>query len=81
VKEFAVYTLARFGIFVGCYVAVLGLVAAVAGRDAASGIWPLLVAVLGSAVISVYALRGMRERFTHRVYARADRIATNNRRD
>ena len=80
-KEFALYTVARLGIFVGCYLLVLALVAAVAGRDSASGIWPLIVAVLVSAVVSAYALRGLRERFTARVHARADRMAANGRRD
>ena len=81
VKEFALYTVARLGIFVGCYTVVLAVIAAVAGRDAASGIWPLIVAVLVSAVVSAYALRGLRERVTARVHARADRMATTDRRD
>jgi membrane protein implicated in regulation of membrane protease activity len=81
VKEFALYTAARLGIFVGCYAVVLGLLALVAGRDATSGIWPLVVAVLMSAVISAYALRGLRDRFTARVHARADRMVTNQPRD
>jgi hypothetical protein len=81
VKEFALYTTARLGIFVGCYAVVLGLLALGGGRDAAAGIWPLVAAVLISAVVSAYALRGLRERFTARVHARADRIVANGRRD
>ena len=80
-KEFALYTTARLGIFVGCYAVVLGLLALVGGRDAAAGIWPLVAAVLISAVVSAYALRGLRDRFTARVHARADRIVANGRRD
>ena len=80
-KEFALYTTARLGIFVGCYAVVLGLAALVGGSDAASGIWPLLVAVLLSAVVSAYALRGLRERFAARVHSRADRVVANGRRD
>ncbi len=80
-KEFALYTVARLGLFVACYAVVLALVAMVAGRDAASGIWPLIVAVLVSAVVSVYALRGLRERVTARVYERADRMAGSSRQD
>jgi len=79
VKEFALYTVARLGLFVACYAVVLALVAGVAGRDAASGIWPLVVAVAVSAVVSAYALRGLRQRVTARVYERADRIAANPR--
>jgi NhaP-type Na+/H+ and K+/H+ antiporter len=81
VKEFARYTAARLGVFVGCYAAVLAVVALVAGRDAAAGIWPLVVAVLLSVAVSGYALRGLRDRFAARVEARADRIVTNSRRD
>ena len=80
-KEFAVYTGARLAVFVGCYAVVLGLAALVGGRDAAIGPWPLVVAVVLSAAVSAYALRGLRERFTAQVHARADRIVTNGRRD
>ena len=78
-KEFALYTAARFGIFLGCYGVVLAVVALVAGWEAASGIWPLVVAVLGSAVVAAYALRGMRERMTASVHARADRMVAARR--
>ena len=80
-KEFALYTAARLGVFVGCYAVVLGLVTLVGGRSAASGLWPLVVAVLVSAVVSAYALRGLRDRFSARVQSRADRIVTNGRTD
>ena len=78
-KEFALYTVARLGIFVACYAALLVLVAAAAGREEAGELWLLIVAVLVSAVISAYALRGMRERFAARVHARADRLVANGR--
>ena len=78
-KEFALYSAARFAIFIGCYGVVLALVAVTAGREAATGLWPLLVAVVVSAVVAAYALRGMRERFTARVHARADRMVAANR--
>ena len=39
------------------------------------------LAVLVSAVISAYALRGLRERFTARVHARADRMVADGRRE
>ena len=78
-KEFALYSAARFGIFLGCYGVVLAVVAVAAGREAATGLWPLLVAVVVSAVVAAYALRGMRERVTARVHARADRIVAAQR--
>ncbi len=80
-KEFVVYTAARLGVFVACYAAVLGIAALVGGRDAASGLWPLVIAVLVSGVVSAVALRGLRERVTARVHARADRIVTSGRPD
>ena len=80
-KEFALYTAARLGVFVACYAVVLGLVALVGGRDAASGIWPLVVAVLVSAVVSAYVLRGLRDRLTAQIHARAHRMAAGGRRD
>ena len=76
-----VYTAARLGVFVACYAAVLGVVALVGGRDAASGLWPLVVAVVVSGLVSAVALRGLRERVTARVHARADRIVANGRSD
>jgi hypothetical protein len=81
VKEFAVYTAARLGVFVGCYAVVLAVAALVGGRDAALGLWPLVVAVLLSAAVSAYALRGLRDRFAANVQARAERIVTNANRD
>jgi len=81
VKEFVLYTTARLGVFVACYAAVLGLAALAGGREAASGIWPLVVAVLASAVLSAYLLSGLRDRLTARVHARADRVVANARRD
>ena len=78
-KEFALYTAARLGIFVGCYAVVLGLLVLVAGRDAAAGIWPLVAAVLVSAVVSAHVLRGLRQRVTERVHARADRMVAGGR--
>ena len=80
-KEFVVYTAARLAVFVACYAAVLAVTALVAGRDAASGLWPLVVAVVVSGVVSAVALRGLREAVTARVHARADRIVTNGRQD
>ncbi len=80
-KEFVLYTTARLGVFVACYAVVLGLAAVVGGREAATGVWPIVVAVLASAVVSAYLLRGLRDRFTARVHARADRVMANSLRD
>jgi hypothetical protein len=74
VKEFALYTAARLGVFLACYAVVLGLVTLLGGRDQAAGVLPLVVAVRASAALSTYLLRGLRDRFAARVQARADRI-------
>jgi hypothetical protein len=71
VKEFAVYTLARLGVFVASYAVVVGVYMLVAGTDHVPVLWPFLAAIVISAVASYYLLRGPRERFARRVEARA----------
>jgi hypothetical protein len=75
VKEFAFYTLARLGLFVGSYAVVAGLYVLATGADRLPVLWPLLVAAVISAVGSYYLLRGPRERFAAKVEARADRAS------
>ena len=71
-KEFAVYTLARIGLFVASYLVVTGLFLAF-GRT--SVLLQLLLAAVVSAVASYYLLQGPRQRFAARVDARAANIA------
>jgi Protein of unknown function (DUF4229) len=68
VKEFAVYTLARIGLFVASALVLLGLFRLL-GSD--SLLLPLLLAAVVSGLASYYLLRGQRERFAARVEARA----------
>ena len=68
-KEFAVYTLARFGVFLASYAVVAGLWLLVAGELPL--FLPLLVAVVVSGIASVYLLRGLRARFAAVVERRA----------
>lgn len=70
-KEFAVYTLARLGVFVASYAVVIGIYLLVAGTQHVPVFWPLLVALVISSVVSVYLLRGLRERFAAKVQERA----------
>jgi hypothetical protein len=75
VKDFALYTLARFGIF-----AVLLVVAMVGfwlanGREGVWIVWPVLVAAITSTFVSAYALRGMRDKVAVGVRSRADRMS------
>jgi predicted Co/Zn/Cd cation transporter (cation efflux family) len=72
VKEFAVYTLARLGLFIASYALVVGVYLLVTGGDDVPLIWPFLVAVVISAVASIYLLRGQRERFAQVVQRRAE---------
>jgi hypothetical protein len=75
VKEFAVYTLARIGLFVAAYVVILGGYVLVSGTDSAPLLWPLIAAAVVSAVASYYLLKGPRERFAAKVETRAQNAA------
>jgi hypothetical protein len=71
VREFAVYTLARIGLFVASYAVVAGAWMLLTGRDAGPILGPFLVAAVLSAVASYYLLQGPRSRFAARVEKRA----------
>ena len=73
-KEFVLYTGARFGIFFLAYAAIIGLHQAVAGGPVPR-LWPLVLAVVLSSLISFVLLRGLRDRLAASVQARASRIA------
>ena len=68
-KEFAVYTLARIGLFLASWAVFAGLATVVLGSPYV--VWTLLAAAVVSAVASYYLLKGPRERFAARVDARA----------
>jgi len=72
VKEFVVYTAARLGVFVATYAVVAGVYLLVTGSDTLPVLWPLLLAAVISAVVSVFLLKGMRERFAAVVQRRAE---------
>jgi hypothetical protein len=71
VKDFAIYTLARIGLFVASYAVIAGVWMLASGSSAVPILWPLLLAAVVSAVASFYLLRGPRARFAARVDARA----------
>jgi mannitol-specific phosphotransferase system IIBC component len=76
VKEFAVYTAARLGIFLLSYALVIGIYLLVSDeREEIPLIWPFLVAVVISAIASVYLLRAQRERFALAIHERAQRAS------
>ncbi len=74
VKEFAVYTAARFGIFALIYGLVVAGYLLVAGAPVPL-LWPLLLAAVLSTVASTYLLRNMRARFQAQVQQRAARMS------
>lgn len=77
VKEFLVYTAARFGVFIVAFVVVLGLWILVAGTPVPL-LWPLIIAAVLSAFASTYLLRGMRDRFAASLQERGQRAARRN---
>jgi len=73
VREFAVYTLWRLGLFVATYALVVGAYALLREGEVfpmAFG-WPLLAALIVSSIASIYLLTGQRERFAAVVERRA----------
>lgn len=74
VKEFAVYTALRMGLFVVCYAVLGGLYLLIFGSRGVL-VWPFLLALVVSSVLSVTVLRRQREAFAMRVQQRADRAA------
>lgn len=72
VKEFAIYTAARIGLFVVTYAIVVGVYLVVSGGDQVPLFWPFLVAILISAIASAYLLRRQREKFALAIQRRAE---------
>lgn len=73
-KEFAVYTALRLGLFVACYAVVGGLYLLLFGNQGLV-LWPFLLAVIISSVLSVRLLRRQREAFALRVQQRAEQAS------
>jgi predicted Co/Zn/Cd cation transporter (cation efflux family) len=71
VKEFVIYTLSRLGLFVASYAVVVGIYLLVTGGHSVPLLWPFLVAVVMSAIGSLYLLKGQRARFAAVVERRA----------
>ena len=74
-KEFVIYTGLRLGMFVATFAVVFGIWALASGEDVPL-IWPLLVAMVVSAVGSVYLLKGPRDRFAAKIEERAARASS-----
>ena len=74
-KEFAVYTLARIGLFAAALAVFLGVWVLVGLGTGPELLVPVLVAAVVSAVASFYLLKGPRERFAAKVQVRAENAA------
>ncbi len=74
-KEFAVYTIARLGLFVASYAVIAGTYMLATGSDSVPVVWPLVLAAVVSAVASLYLLAGPRAAFAARVEERAAKIS------
>ena len=70
-KEFALYTLARLGLFAASYALVVGVYLLVTGGHQVPVLWPLLLAAVISSVASVTMLKGLRARFAAVIDRRA----------
>jgi hypothetical protein len=71
VKEFALYTLARLGLFAASYALVIGVYLLVTGGHQVPVLWPLLLAAVISSVASATMLKGLRARFAAVIDQRA----------
>ncbi|MFB9462883.1 DUF4229 domain-containing protein [Streptomyces cinereospinus] len=74
------YTLMRLGIFVGCLVAVWGLVysgVAPRGLGDSNGVWVVLLALVVSAPISFVVLRKERDRASAQIVRKAESLKAN----
>ncbi|MGW6143333.1 DUF4229 domain-containing protein [Streptomyces sp. NPDC055144] len=78
------YTLMRFGIFVGCFLAVWGLASTgIVPRGAGSSyfLWIALLGLVISAPISYVVLRKERDRASVKIVERVDRTKANYERN
>lgn len=78
VKEFAVYTLSRLGLFLAAYALVVGVYLLVTGGDSVPLLWPVVLAAIISSIASVTMLKSQRQRFAEVVEQRARRAAARN---
>ncbi|MCD9154021.1 DUF4229 domain-containing protein [Aeromicrobium duanguangcaii] len=82
-KAFWTYTLARLGVFLATWAVLWGLSRLVFEGGTVLDLWVLLLALIVSSIISILALRGMRDRVAIKLQERArslnDRIEESRR--
>jgi len=74
-KSFAAYTLARLGLFLATFAVLWAVGRLFLAQTTANMLWAAFVALLVSAVASVFLLRGLREALARDVASRADRMS------
>ena len=74
-KDFAVYTALRIGLFIACYAILAGLWMLFSKGDELNLLWPFVGAFIVWGVLSLKLLQGPRERFAQRVQDRAARAS------
>jgi hypothetical protein len=74
-KGFLLYTAMRFGVFLATYALVVGVYLLVTDGRSLPILWPLILAAVLSTLVSVYLLRGPRDRLAAGVQARAERMS------
>lgn len=74
-KDFWIYTLARFGVFAAVLVVAMVGFWLVNDREGVWIVWPVLTAAIASSFISAYLLRGLRDKVSIGIRERADRVA------
>jgi hypothetical protein len=73
-KAFWTYTLARLAVFGVCFAIVWGLSSIWLEQTTIATIWVLLISLVLSSIISIFALAGLRDKLAQNVHDRASRM-------
>jgi len=73
-KAFWTYTLARIGVFAVTYGVVWLIASIFLESTAVENLFVLLIALVGSSIISVFALSGLRNKLANNIQERATRM-------
>lgn len=74
-KAFWIYTLARFGVFLATFLIVWGLTRLWLESNTVVNLWVLLISLVISSIISLFALRGLRDSLAAGIEGRAKKMA------
>ncbi|WP_460794746.1 DUF4229 domain-containing protein [Nocardioides pacificus] len=74
-KEFAVYTALRIGLFVASYALIAAIYLVATSGDELPILWPFILAFALSGVASYFLLNGPREAFARHVQEKAERAS------